>query len=140
MLWGGLALSAIGDQAYNVAFAWIATEAFGTWAGFLAAVGPLAQLAMLVLGGGVADALPPGRAMVWADGVRALALLLVVAMASAGLAAVGGPMQDITVAVLRQTELARADVPAATRAMMAGSQLGLLAALLLAPALLPVLP
>ena len=367
LLWGGLALSAIGDQAYNVAFAWIATEAFGTRAGLLAAVGPLAQLAMLVLGGGVADALPPGRAMVWADGVRALALLLVVAawqatgqapaaalvvavavlgagmavfrpalqavlpslvpdrrllpaanalldvterlarlvgpalagvlsavlplqhlltldavtfvasaaalwaigrqnpvppvravraagtlasilhgvraarahpvlglvllttgvlngawyaafflllplatqaaglplaayglvisaygctnllanlvvgsrpapgrpgrlifagnvclglgilgiaaaaalpegwllpvaIASAGLAAVGGPMQDITVAVLRQTELARADVPAATRAMMAGSQLGLLAALLLAPALLAVLP
>ena len=79
LLWGGLALSAIGDQAYNVAFAWIATEAFGTRAGFLAAVGPLAQLAMLALGGGVADALPPGQAMVWADGVRALALLLVVA-------------------------------------------------------------
>jgi len=66
--------------------------------------------------------------------------LLPVAMASAGLAAVGGPIQDITVAVLRQTELARVDVPAATRAMMAGSQLGLLAALLLAPALLAVLP
>ena len=84
-------------------------------------------LGLGILGIGAAAALPGG----W---------LLPVAMASAGLAAVGGPMQDITVAVLRQTELARADVPAATRAMMAGSQLGLLAALLLAPALLAVLP
>lgn len=79
LLWGGLALSALGDQAYNVAFAWVAAEAFGTHAGFLVAVGPLAQLGMLVLGGGAADGLPPGRAMVWADLARAAALLGVVA-------------------------------------------------------------
>ena len=79
LLWGGLALSAIGDQAYNVAFAWIAAEAFGRDAGFLVAVGPLAQLGMLVLGGGAADGLPPGHAMVWADLARAAALLGVVA-------------------------------------------------------------
>ena len=79
LLWGGLALSAIGDQAYNVAFAWIATEAFGAGAGFLVALGPLAGLATLTFGGRLADALPPGQAMVRADLARAGALLLVVA-------------------------------------------------------------
>ena len=79
LLWGGLALSAVGDQAYNVAFAWIATEAFGAGAGFLVALGPLAGLLTLAFGGGIADALPPGRAMVWADLARAAALLMVVA-------------------------------------------------------------
>ncbi len=79
LLWGGLALSAVGDQAYNVAFAWIATEAFGAGAGFLVALGPLAGLLTLAFGGRIADALPPGRAMVWADLARAAALLIVVA-------------------------------------------------------------
>ena len=79
LLWGGLALSAVGDQAYNVAFAWIATEAFGAGAAFLVALGPLASLVTLAFAGRVADALPPGRAMVAADLVRAAALIVVVA-------------------------------------------------------------
>ncbi len=87
LLWGGLALSAVGDQAYNVAFAWIATEAFGAGAGFLVALGPMAGLLTLAFGGRIADAVPPGRAMVWADLARAAALLLVVA----GWTAVGRP-------------------------------------------------
>jgi len=49
-------------------------------------------------------------------------------------------MQDIPVAVLRQTALARGDVPAATRAFMAASQIGMLIALVLAPALIAALP
>lgn len=72
LLWGGLAFSSVGDQAYNVAFAWIATEAFGAAAGYLAALGPL------VFGGRVADGVPSGRAMIGADLVRAAALLGVV--------------------------------------------------------------
>ena len=79
-MWGGLAFSAIGDQAYNVAFAWIATEAFGAAAGYLVALGPLVLLATLVFGGRVADGVPPGRAMIAADLVRAAALLGVVAV------------------------------------------------------------
>ena len=67
-------------------------------------------------------------------------MLLPAAMVSSGLAAIGGPMKDIPVAVLRQTDLARADVPAATRAMMASSQSGQLAGVLLTPPLLGVLP
>lgn len=80
LLWGGLAFSAIGDQAYNVAFAWIATEAFGAAAGYLVALGPLVLLATLVFGGRAADGVPPGRAMIGADLVRAAALLTVVAV------------------------------------------------------------
>ena len=49
-------------------------------------------------------------------------------------------MQDIPVAVLRQTDLARADVPAATRAMMASSQGGQLVGVLLTPPLMGALP
>lgn len=83
LLWGGLALSSIGDQAYAVAFTWIAVEAFGAAAGWLAAVGPLMVLLTLVLGGRVADGWAPLRAMLGADVIRAAALLGVVAAWSA---------------------------------------------------------
>jgi MFS transporter, DHA3 family, macrolide efflux protein len=42
-------------------------------------------------------------------------------------------MQDIVVAVLRQTELPRADLPAAVRAFMVANNVGMLIALALAP-------
>ena len=58
----------------------------------------------------------------------------------AAFCAVGGPMQDIPVAVLRQTALPRPDIQAAARAFIAASQLGFLLGLLLAPALLGLLP
>ena len=68
------------------------------------------------------------------------ALLLPVYAAIAAFCAVGGPMQDIPVAVLRQTALPRPDIQAAARAFIAASQLGFLLGLLLAPALLGLLP
>jgi hypothetical protein len=49
-------------------------------------------------------------------------------------------MSDIPLAVLRQTELPRADIPAATRAFMAANQGGLLLTLVAAPAFLALLP
>ena len=58
----------------------------------------------------------------------------------AAFCAVAGPMQDIPTAVLRQTELPRPDIQAATRAFIAASQLGFLLGLVLAPALLGLLP
>ncbi|MGY2049284.1 MFS transporter [Methylobacterium sp. JK268] len=54
-------------------------------------------------------------------------------MASAALGAIGGPMKDIPVAVLRQTHVARPDLAAAMRASMAAATAGILTALLLAP-------
>jgi hypothetical protein len=57
-------------------------------------------------------------------------------MAASGLAAIGGPMSDITIATLRQTLLAAADMAAAVRAYMVMNNLGLLVGMLLAPGLL----
>ena len=83
LLWGGLALSSIGDQAYAIAFTWIAVEAFGPAAGWLKAVGPLVILLVLTFGGPLADRWAPLRAMLGADAIRAAALLGVVAAWSA---------------------------------------------------------
>jgi len=56
-------------------------------------------------------------------------------MAASGLAAIGGPMSDITIATLRQTLLASADMAAAMRAYMVMNNLGVLTGMLMAPAL-----
>jgi MFS family permease len=62
-------------------------------------------------------------------------LLLPACIATAAFAACGGPMQDITAATLRQTELPHADLAPAVRAFMVMNQLGALIALLAAPRL-----
>jgi hypothetical protein len=54
-------------------------------------------------------------------------------VAAAAVGAIGGPMKDIPVAVLRQTRLDRGDVAAGMRAYMASSGAGTLVAMLLAP-------
>jgi MFS transporter, DHA3 family, macrolide efflux protein len=54
--------------------------------------------------------------------------------AASAVTAMGGPMQDIPTAVLRQTRLAPADRAAAMRAYMAMVYLGILVAMLLTPA------
>ncbi len=56
--------------------------------------------------------------------------------ASAALAAIGGPMGDIPVAVLRQTALPVSEIPAAMRAYLVASSSGALAALVIAPTLI----
>lgn len=53
--------------------------------------------------------------------------------AAAALGALGGPMEDIPVAVLRQTELPPTHIAAAVRLFMLASSLGLLVTLALAP-------
>jgi MFS family permease len=55
--------------------------------------------------------------------------------AAAAIGAVAGPMQDIMVATLRQTDLPLADIAAAVRAFILVNNLGLLIALALAPSL-----
>ncbi len=54
-------------------------------------------------------------------------------MLTAALAAIGGPLGDIPIAVLRQTELPPGEIAAASRAFMTLSYLGILAAMLAAP-------
>jgi len=95
-LWGGLALSSIGDQAYGVAFTWIAVEAFGPAAGWLVALGPLALVLTVMFGGRIADGWPPLRAMLGADMLRAAVLLGVVLAWSA----TGGPSPAALVVVV----------------------------------------
>jgi MFS family permease len=60
-------------------------------------------------------------------------------MAAAAVSAIGGPMKDIPMAVLRQTRVAQADMGAAMRAYISATSLGTLAALLLVPSLIAAL-
>ena len=59
--------------------------------------------------------------------------------AAAAIGAGGGPMQDIMVATLRQTELPRADIAGAVRAFILVNNLGLLLTLAIAPSLFDAL-
>ena len=59
--------------------------------------------------------------------------------AVAAFCAVAGPMQDIPVAVLQQTELPQRDIQAAARALLGANQLGNLLGLVITPALLGLL-
>jgi hypothetical protein len=61
-------------------------------------------------------------------------------MLAAFITAFGGPMQDIPVAVLRQTELPRAELPAVMRAFLVVNNAGTLLAMLAAPVLFGALP
>ena len=64
------------------------------------------------------------------------AWLLPLFCACAALSAIGGPMQDITTATLRQTVLPRGDLAAGVRAFMVVNALGMLVTLLGAPAVI----
>lgn len=68
------------------------------------------------------------------------ALRLPAYVVTAGITAFGGPMGDIPVAVLRQTELPRAELPAAMRAFLVVNNAGALLAMLAAPVLFARLP
>jgi hypothetical protein len=57
-------------------------------------------------------------------------------MASAALSAIGGPMKDIPMAVLRQTRVGPSDMGAAMRAYISATSGGTLTALLLVPTLI----
>ncbi|MDA8049100.1 MAG: hypothetical protein M0002_03695 [Rhodospirillales bacterium] len=60
--------------------------------------------------------------------------------AAAARGAIGGPLHDIPIAVLRQTDLPRAEVPAAMRAHLATINLGALITMLAAPAFYAAMP
>jgi MFS family permease len=79
LLWGGLSLSAIGDQLYAVALGWIAVSVLGANAGYITALQSLVLL-LAVLGiGRWADRWEQRRSMIGADIVRAAILLGIVA-------------------------------------------------------------
>jgi hypothetical protein len=83
LLWAGLAFSALGDQVYVVALAWLAVQAFGANAGLLSALTAACALtAALFAGRWVDHRVQPG-VMVAADLARAGALVGAVAAWSA---------------------------------------------------------
>lgn len=96
LLWAGQLLSGIGDRLHVVALMWIAVEAVGERAGFVAAAGPAAQLMLGLLGGVYADRWNKRHAMLAADVLRAAAVATLAVAGSQGvlslwhLAAVGG--------------------------------------------------
>jgi MFS family permease len=78
LLWGGLATSAVGDQLFAVALAWIAVGVLGTAAGYLTALQAACVLATALLGGRWADRRQHRRLMVAADLARTAILGVVV--------------------------------------------------------------
>jgi MFS transporter, DHA3 family, macrolide efflux protein len=78
LLWGGLSLSAIGDQLYAVALTWIAVGVFGAVAGYLSALGAGCVLATALIAGRWTDAWSERVTMIGADLARAVALIAVV--------------------------------------------------------------
>ncbi|MCX7377135.1 MAG: hypothetical protein NTY94_10385 [Alphaproteobacteria bacterium] len=106
-----------------------------------------ANLAATLVVGNLGQPRRPGVVILWGYavlgagivgmGVAALLLppdwLLLGLMAGAALSGAGAPMMDVPTATLRQTVLARADIPAAVRAFMVVNQLGLLGVLAVAP-------
>jgi len=75
LLWGGLATSAVGDQLYAVALAWIGVSVFGARAGYLSALSYFCLLVTALAIGQWADRWDRRRTMVTADLARAAALV-----------------------------------------------------------------
>jgi len=82
LLWGGLALSSIGDELFAIAVAWMAVQIAGTDASWLSALRGGAALAGALLGGIWAERWDHRHTMIGADLVRAgLALIPMLAWA-----------------------------------------------------------
>jgi DHA3 family macrolide efflux protein-like MFS transporter len=74
LLWGGLATSAVGDQLYAVALAWIGVSVFGAHAGYLSALSSGCLLVTALAIGHWADRWDRRRTMIAADLARAVTL------------------------------------------------------------------
>src|SRR3954447_20257754 len=96
LLWGGMSLSAIGDQLYIVALSWIAVSVFGSAAGYLTALQGLVILLAALGVGSWADRWEPHASLISADLARAITLLLGVA----AWLATGGPAAASLVAAV----------------------------------------
>jgi MFS family permease len=87
LIWGGLSLSAVGDQLYGVALTWIAVGVLGSNAGYLGALQAFVALLAVLFIGVWADRWEQLRGMIAADLASAGILLCVVTVAVAS----GGP-------------------------------------------------
>ncbi|MGZ3707814.1 MAG: MFS transporter [Bdellovibrionota bacterium] len=80
LLWGGQALSAIGDEIYRVALIWIAVGIIGPDTGYLTAMQFSAVVALSLVGGKWADRWDHFRTLIWVDLLRATVVLLPVVL------------------------------------------------------------
>ena len=80
LLWAGLSASAVGDQLGIVAITWIAVGSLGAAAGYLTALQAGLTLVTALLIGRWTDGRNERRLMIAADAVRALALVVAVAV------------------------------------------------------------
>lgn len=80
ILWSGVAISAVGDEFYNVAVIWLAVGLVGAGAGYLAACQCVAVVVAALLASAVADGWDRRRAMIGADLFRAAVALIPVAL------------------------------------------------------------
>lgn len=86
ILWVGLAMSAMGGELYRVGALWLAAELAGPNAALLVTAQSAAILAVSILGGPLAEALPRRLFLIGADLLSALACLaVVIASLAAGL-------------------------------------------------------
>ncbi len=79
LLWGGQALSAVGDEIFRVALVWLAIGLIGADTGYLASAQAAALLLLSVVGGHWADRWDRRRTMIGVDAVRAAVALVPVA-------------------------------------------------------------
>src|SRR5579883_3279020 len=84
LLWGGQALSAVGDEIYRVALIWLAVGLIGERAGYLAAAQLGALFLLSATGGHWADAWEHRETMIRVDVLRGFLVLLPVAAARVG--------------------------------------------------------
>lgn len=76
LLWGGQALSAIGDEIYRVALIWMAVNMIGADTGYLAAAQMAALLTLSLIGGKWADHWDHSKTMIWVDALRSGIVLI----------------------------------------------------------------
>lgn len=153
-LWGGLALSAVGDQAYNVSLSWVAVGALGAAAGYLSALQAGCILLATLFGGRWADAWDPRRSIAaactaaaavllvvfgswWVTGVTSVpGLLATVVVLAGGVSVVRPAVQAILPTLLPD----RAILPAANALIDATERLARLTGPALVGLLAPVVP
>lgn len=76
MLWAGQVFSAIGDEIYNIALVWYATQLIGTDAGYVASLQALAIFIFSLIGGVWVDHHDGRRVMIVTDLLRGFAILI----------------------------------------------------------------
>lgn len=81
LLWTSQVLSALGDYLYQIAIVWIAVNVVGSGAGLVAAAEAGSLFLWGLFGGVYADRWNRRIVMIWVDTLRALAVLLLAALA-----------------------------------------------------------